>query len=247
MADRYRNFVDLAAHEKEDLDFRIRSNERHGQAVVIAPHGGGIEPGTSELADAIAGADLSFYAFEGMKAKGNRVLHITSSHFDERLKPLALVAASPAVVALHGELDCPDQVVFLGGLDKELGKRIRSALEAAGFAVRIHDDPNLQGVDKNNICNRGSSGRGVQLESPDDFDCSPLTALGISVQHIHTDGHLESHDAASLRLAQQLHLPDTHMFSSQADLIADAYRLQEERIAYDRSRAEPTIVRDGAA
>jgi len=74
-----------------------------------------------------------------------------------------------------------------------------------------------------------------------------LTALEISVQHIHADGHLENHDAASLRLAQQLNLPDTHMFSSQADLIADAYRLQEERIAYNRSRAEPTIVRDGAA
>jgi phage replication-related protein YjqB (UPF0714/DUF867 family) len=74
-----------------------------------------------------------------------------------------LVAASPAVVALHGELDCPDQVVFLGGLDKELGKRIQAGLEATGFVVRIHDDPNLQGVDKNS-CNRGRSGQGVQLE-----------------------------------------------------------------------------------
>ena len=134
MADRYRNFADLAAHEKEDLDFRIRSDERHGPAAVIAPHGGGIEPGTSELAEAIAGDDLSFCSFEGLKKRGNGVLHITSSRFDEP-NALALVAASPAAVALHGELDCPDQVVFLGGLDKELGKRIQAGLEAAGLPV----------------------------------------------------------------------------------------------------------------
>lgn len=161
-ADKYKNFADLALHEK-DSDYRVRSELRRDATAVIAPHGGGIEPGTSELAEAIAVAGLSFYAFEGIKTNGNRVLHITSSRFDEP-KALALVAASPAVVALHGELDCPDQVVFRGGVDKELGKRIQAALEAAGFAVRIHDDANLQGVDKNNICNRGQSGQGVQLE-----------------------------------------------------------------------------------
>jgi phage replication-related protein YjqB (UPF0714/DUF867 family) len=163
MADRYRNFADLAAHEKEGLDFRIRLDERHGRAAVIAPHGGGIEPGTSELAEAIAGDDLSFYSFDGLKKRGNGVLHITSSRFDEP-HALALVAASPAVVVLHGELECPNQVAFLGGLDKELGKHIQTGLEVAGFVVRIHGNSNLQGVDKTNICNRGRSGQGVQLE-----------------------------------------------------------------------------------
>ena len=74
-----------------------------------------------------------------------------------------------------------------------------------------------------------------------------LTALGISVQHIHADGHLESHETASLRLAHKLNLSENHMFSSQADLIADAYRLQEERIAYDRSHVDRAAARDGAA
>jgi hypothetical protein len=38
------------------------------------------------------------------------------------------------------------------------------------------------------------------------------------------------------------------MFSSQEELIADAYHRQEERIAYDKSRdAEAMSVRDGAA
>lgn len=60
-------------------------------------------------------------------------------------KAVVLVNGSPRVVALHGELNCTDQVVFLGGLDSELGKRVQTELQAAGFDVRIHDDPYLQG------------------------------------------------------------------------------------------------------
>lgn len=163
MADRYKNFAELAAHEEENTDFRVRSETRRDAAAVIAVHGGGIEPGTTELAEAIAGADLSFYAFEGLKKGGNGVLHVTSDHFDEPTA-LELVSASPTVVAVHGELKCTDKVAFLGGLDRELGQRIWTALEAAEFVVRIHDNRNLQGVNKNNICNRGRNGQGVQLE-----------------------------------------------------------------------------------
>src|SRR5260370_42664995 len=163
MVDKYNNFAELLGNERENTGFQIRSRERCGTPAIIAPHGGGIEPGTSELAEAISDGDLSFYAFEGIKKGGNGVLHITSGRFDEP-KAIALVNASPIVVALHGELVSPDQIVFLGGLDKELGMRIQVALEAAGFVVRTHDDPNLQGVDKSNICNRGRNGQGVQLE-----------------------------------------------------------------------------------
>lgn len=59
-----------------------------------------------------------------------------------------------------------------------------------------------------------------------------LVALGLDVQHIHADGKLESHADALSRLAQMLSLPEDDMFRSREDLIADAYRLQEKRIAY---------------
>ena len=49
----------------------------------MAPHGGGIEPGTTEIAEAVAGHEHTFYSFSGVKARGNSVLHITSSRFDE--------------------------------------------------------------------------------------------------------------------------------------------------------------------
>jgi len=36
----------------------------------MAPHGGGIEPGTIDIADAIARSEYTFYAFQGIKKRG---------------------------------------------------------------------------------------------------------------------------------------------------------------------------------
>lgn len=60
-----------------------------------------------------------------------------------------------------------------------------------------------------------------------------LAQLGIYIEHIHADGRLESHDAALRRLAQIHRLLELDMFRSPDDLIAEAYRRQEERIAYE--------------
>jgi uncharacterized protein (DUF488 family) len=60
-----------------------------------------------------------------------------------------------------------------------------------------------------------------------------LGDLGLDVQHIHADGRLESHADALSRLVRILNLPEHDMFQSRAELLADAYRRQEERIAYD--------------
>jgi uncharacterized protein (DUF488 family) len=59
-----------------------------------------------------------------------------------------------------------------------------------------------------------------------------LVALGLDVQHIHANGQLESHADALSRLAQMLNLREDDMFRSREDMIADAYRIQEKRIAY---------------
>jgi phage replication-related protein YjqB (UPF0714/DUF867 family) len=50
---------------------------------IIAPHGGKIEPGTSEIAAAIAGDDYSLYRFQGLRDRPREELHITSAKFDE--------------------------------------------------------------------------------------------------------------------------------------------------------------------
>lgn len=60
-----------------------------------------------------------------------------------------------------------------------------------------------------------------------------LVALGVPVVHIHADSHLETHDAALDRLARMLNVPEQDMFHPREELLADAYRRQEERIAYE--------------
>lgn len=160
--DRYESFDELCEHAVEGRDFRIRTVTRPGQVAVIAPHGGGIEPGTSELAEAIAGTAFSFYAFEGTRPNNNRDLHITSTRFREP-RCEALVAAAPFAITIHGE-DSDDEAVFIGGLAGELLKAVEESLEAAGFSVERHRNPALQGESRENICNRGARREGIQLE-----------------------------------------------------------------------------------
>ncbi len=160
--DRYESFDELCKHAVEGRDFRIRTLNRPGQVAVVAPHGGGIEPKTSELAEAIAGTTFSFYAFEGTRPNNNRDLHITSTRFREA-RCDALVAASPLVITIHGE-DSDDEAVFIGGLAGEARRVVGESLEAAGFSVERHGTPALQGESRDNICNGGSRREGVQLE-----------------------------------------------------------------------------------
>jgi phage replication-related protein YjqB (UPF0714/DUF867 family) len=161
--DVYRNFAELSEAEREDIDFRISAVKREGSStVIVAPHGGAIEPGTSEVAKEVANNDLSLAIFEGIKSKGNKRLHITSTNFDEP-RCVELVQESETVVAIHGE-GSNDLSIFLGGRDDELGVQLKAALERYGYAVKTHGNPDLHGLAPANICNRGRHGVGVQVE-----------------------------------------------------------------------------------
>ncbi|MBA4602078.1 poly-gamma-glutamate hydrolase family protein [Thermoactinomyces sp. AMNI-1] len=73
--DWYQNYQQLAAHEKIGTDYSIFLRFARPETAVLAIHGGGIEPGTSEMARAISDHDWSFYDFQGKKKKGNHRLH----------------------------------------------------------------------------------------------------------------------------------------------------------------------------
>jgi phage replication-related protein YjqB (UPF0714/DUF867 family) len=164
MSDTYPNFATLEQHERSGIDYSVLVRRAEAAFAIVAPHGGGIEPGTSEIADAIARERWSFYTFVGLKRTGNSVLHITSTCFDEPMC-LILVGNTNRVVTIHGEESKDDgEGVFVGGLDAELGTSIGGLLTQQGFDVRTHPDRNLQGLDAKNICNRGTAGAGVQLE-----------------------------------------------------------------------------------
>ncbi len=160
MPDTYRNFVELNHKEVANRDFRVRVRPSKSDTVIIAPHGGRIEPGTSEIAEAIATADYSFYAFEGRKHHGNGSLHITSTHFDEP-RCLALIRDAKRVVAIHGETG-EKEIVCLGGRDQALLDRIQDELIRSGFSVKRY--ARFKGLDSANICNRNESRAGVQIE-----------------------------------------------------------------------------------
>ena len=161
--DVYRNFAELSETESEGIDFCISAIKREGSStVIVVPHGGAIEPGTSEVAKEVANNDLSLIIFEGIKPKGNKHLHITSTNFDEP-RCIELVQESDTVVAIHGERS-EELSVFLGGRDHNLGTKLKEALERCGYAVKTHRNPDLHGLAAENICNRGRHGVGVQLE-----------------------------------------------------------------------------------
>ena len=162
MRDKYANYDELCTREELNKDYRISWRRGETNSIIIAPHGGNIEPGTTELADAIAGKTHSFYAFEGIKPTTNRDLHITSTSFDEP-QGIHLVQESIHVLALHGCTGL-DQMVYIGGLDAALKESIQKKLVQSGFKTGEHDNPELQGINPYNICNRGKKGQGVQLE-----------------------------------------------------------------------------------
>jgi uncharacterized protein (DUF488 family) len=59
-----------------------------------------------------------------------------------------------------------------------------------------------------------------------------LSRLGLEVRHILADGKVETHAEAMERLLSQLKLPQCDMFRSHEDVLEDAYRIQEKRIAF---------------
>lgn len=162
MADTYLSFRELQAAELEGEAWVRDYVHRASRILVMAPHGGWIEPFTTELARDVAGDEFSFYSFRGIKEEGNEVLHLTSHRFDE---PLALDAVGSAdrVLAIHGERTRQRAFVMVGGRCPELRSVLHAELGKAGFRVRVPRE-GLDGRHRRNICNRGRHGVGGQLE-----------------------------------------------------------------------------------
>lgn len=59
-----------------------------------------------------------------------------------------------------------------------------------------------------------------------------LVTAGVPVVHIHADGKAETHADAMRRLLRVLNLPEEDLFRTQSDLVEEAYKRQESKIAY---------------
>jgi phage replication-related protein YjqB (UPF0714/DUF867 family) len=162
LKDHYPSFAELARSEHEGIDYRRVWEARDSSILILAPHGGGIERGTSEIAQAVAGKTCSWYCFEGLKADGNQDLHVTSARFDEP-QALALLAAAHLAVTIHGLQD-HFSGVYIGGLAIARRRFLIRSLESAGFPAEADRNPRHAARLPRNLCNRCASGRGLQLE-----------------------------------------------------------------------------------
>jgi phage replication-related protein YjqB (UPF0714/DUF867 family) len=153
------------------------------RTTVIAPHGGGIEFGSSELCLAIAGyhpATLAvvpgtgitydYWMFEGLRRSDNGVLHVTSINCDDGVA-LSLCAGSLNALALHGcttlQAGLPDEAeaVLVGGRNADLKLRLLEEFAAAKLdAIDADGHDDLNGDDVRNIVNRTRLGMGGHLE-----------------------------------------------------------------------------------
>ena len=193
MADKYDSMTELYAdpaniegttygkrwrrHEWIQIVEGQATDNREGQKIVLAVHGGGIEEGTSEIALAVAGYHPATFAqatdcfglhdlwiFEGLLTDGNSKLHVTSTHYNDPIA-LKLVQISKRCLSLHGLGDAAaNGKIQIGGLDTELMGIVLKELTAAGIPAAIAIGPGTNGNATENICNKTTTRAGVQLE-----------------------------------------------------------------------------------
>jgi phage replication-related protein YjqB (UPF0714/DUF867 family) len=164
---KYALMTELLAREPA-ANYTIRVKTTESKVAILAPHAGKIEPGTGELATAIADASgYRLHCFEGHRRSENySYLHVTSHRYDEP-QGRQLVAPCGIVVAIHGCADRAEgEEIYLGGRDVGLREAIGRELRGAGFGVPpfAATPEEFKAQHRNNICNVGQSRAGAQLE-----------------------------------------------------------------------------------
>lgn len=149
--------------------FLLNHKDRKASFLIFTPHGGGIEPGTTEICEWFNRNGFSFYSFTG-RGKNCKELHITSTHFDEPTL-IKYLAKHNRSISFHGMTDYMKKKfkadIFIGGLDAKLRESIKNNLQRNGYSVATSKDfprSNLAAHDHCNVTNKCVEGRGVQIE-----------------------------------------------------------------------------------
>ncbi|HYV92652.1 MAG TPA: poly-gamma-glutamate hydrolase family protein [Chitinophagales bacterium] len=166
--DKYSNFKALKKSVRSEF-YNIEIKIRDKGILIFSPHGGGIEQGTSEICKCVANYGYSYYLFEG-KRKNCKRLHITSTNFDEPTL-LRLLSTHQDAISIHGMTDelAKDigADIFIGGLNRNLITITTKVLLSYNFRTSNNIENNslrLNGTDLNNVTNRCSSRKGMQIE-----------------------------------------------------------------------------------
>lgn len=153
-------YADIQRRYQKGRDYHVDWRTGASCALIMAPHGGGIEPGTHQIAHAVAGRDHGYYAFIGTLPAGNRALHLPSTRFDEP-RAMTLAAGAAVLVVIHGCRE-KNRIIFIGGRDEGLGHCMANRLSEAGIDTAVSEK--FPGRHPRNLCNRFPKTRGVQLE-----------------------------------------------------------------------------------
>ena len=167
------NLSEGQAIARGELIERLCDDGIHRGLVVIAPHGGDIEPHTDEqaelVADRLSAADVTLWRGKGWGDAFDR-WHITSTDLDPASFPLLgslMDRGFRNAVSFHGFRD--DEVLIGGSSSPALKRRVRDAIADAvpGILVRIaRADERYGGDNPCNIVNRLTAGGrgGLQIE-----------------------------------------------------------------------------------
>jgi phage replication-related protein YjqB (UPF0714/DUF867 family) len=166
------------ARTRGELIERLDDDGKQTGLLIMAPHGGEIEPPTDlqaeHLAEKLAGKPVSTWRCRGYHPKGGKAAfdrwHITSTDISEASYPLLAkvsVRKFEYAVSFHGMTD--DRILIGGAAPTRLRTEIRDAIRAAiddpGMAVDLAMPGDANGgKDPKNIVNRYVANGGVQIE-----------------------------------------------------------------------------------
>ena len=161
-SDKYKSMTELMSIVPAGTQWEIVTKNLYSDTLVTAIHGGGIEIGTSQLAEEVATeSNKDYFSFLGKKSSNNSELHVTSTNYDEPTL-FSMLRRSLYSVAIHGASG-DDKVIYLGGADTTNKAIMKSELINAGFETQDAPD-NLAGLEPNNISNQTKRKGCVQLE-----------------------------------------------------------------------------------
>jgi phage replication-related protein YjqB (UPF0714/DUF867 family) len=174
-------FDDADAETNNEFVERLEDNGTHTGLVVIAPHGGDIEPHTDQQAERVASRlaakAVSSWRCKGFKGEGAFARwHITSTDLHEASFPRLNSIISRGftyAVAFHG-FDDPEILfdILIGGaapysLKQDIETAIKGAITGSDITVHIASpDEKFGGDSLKNIVNRLTAGgaNGIQIE-----------------------------------------------------------------------------------
>ncbi|WP_455678575.1 poly-gamma-glutamate hydrolase family protein [Staphylococcus cohnii] len=160
--DYYKSMTELYNDTKEGIDWKKDTRDVGKSVLIVAPHGGNIEQGTSELTKLVANnGDFDYFSFEAIRPSNNTQLHVTSTNYDDATLH-DMIQDRTATISIHGAQG-EEQLVYLGGYQSPLRDAIQSQLERKGFVVKIPPEY-LGGLSNANFINKVEESTGVQLE-----------------------------------------------------------------------------------